>query len=151
VKHTFFGGLKEAEVAERPGLPITTVKRDWKVARAWLIGQPKAGLRRLRPAGSVEGVGSPPRFLPAQPLFHLLSIEAQRPPDAEDDILFQVPFLRNHHRPRHARLRHDVVIALFSVPATSLGFAEAHKLAPVNGTHVARAAGRPCKQERKPR
>jgi DNA-directed RNA polymerase specialized sigma24 family protein len=34
-----FGGLEEHEVAEVLGVSIITVKRDWKVARAWLIGR----------------------------------------------------------------------------------------------------------------
>jgi RNA polymerase sigma-70 factor (ECF subfamily) len=32
------GGLREEEVAEVLGVSIITVKRDWKVARAWLLG-----------------------------------------------------------------------------------------------------------------
>jgi RNA polymerase sigma factor (TIGR02999 family) len=39
VELRFFGGLEEAEVAEVLGVSIITVKRDWKVARAWLIGR----------------------------------------------------------------------------------------------------------------
>jgi RNA polymerase sigma factor (TIGR02999 family) len=37
VELRFFGGLSEAEAAEVLGLSATTVKRDWKVARAWLM------------------------------------------------------------------------------------------------------------------
>jgi RNA polymerase sigma factor (TIGR02999 family) len=44
VELRFFGGLQEDEVAEVLGVSIITVKRDWKVARAWLIS-------RLQPAG----------------------------------------------------------------------------------------------------
>jgi RNA polymerase sigma factor (TIGR02999 family) len=36
VELRFFGGLQEEEVAEVLGVSIITVKRDWKVARAWL-------------------------------------------------------------------------------------------------------------------
>jgi RNA polymerase sigma-70 factor (ECF subfamily) len=43
VELRFFGGLQEDEVAEVVGVSIITVKRDWKVARAWLIS-------RLRPS-----------------------------------------------------------------------------------------------------
>jgi RNA polymerase sigma factor (TIGR02999 family) len=43
VELRFFGGLSEDEVAEALGVSVITVKRDWKVARAWLIG-------RLRPS-----------------------------------------------------------------------------------------------------
>jgi RNA polymerase sigma factor (TIGR02999 family) len=43
VELRFFGGLEEAEVAEVLGVSIITVRRDWKVARAWLIGRLKAG------------------------------------------------------------------------------------------------------------
>jgi RNA polymerase sigma factor (TIGR02999 family) len=39
VELRFFGGLHEEEVAEILGVSVTTVKRDWKVARAWLIDQ----------------------------------------------------------------------------------------------------------------
>jgi RNA polymerase sigma factor (TIGR02999 family) len=38
VELRFFGGLREDEVAEALGISTITVKRDWKVARAWLIG-----------------------------------------------------------------------------------------------------------------
>lgn len=39
VELRFFGGLQEDEVAEVLGVSPITIKRDWKVARAWLIGQ----------------------------------------------------------------------------------------------------------------
>ena len=39
VELRFFGGLQEEEIAEVLGVSIVTVKRDWKVARAWLIGR----------------------------------------------------------------------------------------------------------------
>lgn len=39
VELRFFGGLQEAEVAEVLGVSIITVKRDWKVARAWLVSR----------------------------------------------------------------------------------------------------------------
>jgi DNA-directed RNA polymerase specialized sigma24 family protein len=39
VELRFFGGLTEDEVAEALGVSTITVKRDWKVARAWLIGR----------------------------------------------------------------------------------------------------------------
>jgi RNA polymerase sigma factor (TIGR02999 family) len=42
VELRFFGGLQEKEVAEVLGVSIITVKRDWKVARAWLIGRLQA-------------------------------------------------------------------------------------------------------------
>src|SRR6516162_8909230 len=44
VELRFFGGLQENEIAEALGVSLITVKRDWKVARAWLISrlQPKA-------------------------------------------------------------------------------------------------------------
>ena len=35
----FFGGLDEAEASEVLGVSAITVKRDWKVARAWLMTQ----------------------------------------------------------------------------------------------------------------
>lgn len=36
VELRFFGGLTEEEIAEVIGISVRTVKRDWKVARAWL-------------------------------------------------------------------------------------------------------------------
>jgi RNA polymerase sigma-70 factor, ECF subfamily len=39
VELRFFGGLEEAEVAEVLGVSAITVKRDWKAARAWLVGR----------------------------------------------------------------------------------------------------------------
>lgn len=39
VELRFFGGLQEEEIAEVLGVSTVTVKRDWKVARAWLVGR----------------------------------------------------------------------------------------------------------------
>jgi RNA polymerase sigma factor (TIGR02999 family) len=39
VELRFFGGLREQEVADVLGVSVITVKRDWKVARAWLVDQ----------------------------------------------------------------------------------------------------------------
>jgi RNA polymerase sigma factor (TIGR02999 family) len=39
VELRFFGGLQEEEIAEVLSVSVITVKRDWKVARAWLIGR----------------------------------------------------------------------------------------------------------------
>ncbi len=39
VELRFFGGLQEDEVAEVLEVSPITVKRDWKVARAWLLSQ----------------------------------------------------------------------------------------------------------------
>jgi RNA polymerase sigma factor (TIGR02999 family) len=39
VELRFFGGLQEEEAAEVLGVSVITVKRDWKVARAWLAGR----------------------------------------------------------------------------------------------------------------
>jgi RNA polymerase sigma factor (TIGR02999 family) len=36
VELRFFGGLEEREAAEALGISVTTVKRDWEFARAWL-------------------------------------------------------------------------------------------------------------------
>lgn len=38
-----FGGLTHAEIAEVIGLDARTVRRDWQVARAWLVGHLKKG------------------------------------------------------------------------------------------------------------
>ena len=39
VELRFFGGLTEDEVAETLGVSTRTVKRDWNLARAWLLGE----------------------------------------------------------------------------------------------------------------
>ena len=39
VELRFFGGLSEDEVADVLGIASRTVKRDWKLARAWLHGE----------------------------------------------------------------------------------------------------------------
>jgi len=39
VELRFFGGLQENEIAEALGVSLITVKRDWKVARAWLMSR----------------------------------------------------------------------------------------------------------------
>jgi RNA polymerase sigma factor (TIGR02999 family) len=39
VELRFFGGLSENEVAEVLGVSAITVKRDWRAARAWLVGR----------------------------------------------------------------------------------------------------------------
>jgi RNA polymerase sigma factor (TIGR02999 family) len=41
----YFGGLTVAEVAAALGVSSVTVERDWRVARAWLVGQ-LAGAQR---------------------------------------------------------------------------------------------------------
>ena len=46
VELRFFGGLSEEEVAEVLQVSVITVKRDWKAARAWLIGRLQPGLQR---------------------------------------------------------------------------------------------------------
>jgi DNA-directed RNA polymerase specialized sigma24 family protein len=38
----FFGGLSEDEVAEVLNVATITVKRDWRAARAWLVGRLRA-------------------------------------------------------------------------------------------------------------
>jgi RNA polymerase sigma factor (TIGR02999 family) len=37
VELKFFGGLENEEIAEAMGLGLSTVKRDWQLARAWLL------------------------------------------------------------------------------------------------------------------
>ena len=39
VELRYFGGLSVEETAEALGISLITVKRDWRVARAWLKGQ----------------------------------------------------------------------------------------------------------------
>ena len=36
VEMTFFGGLTQPEIAEALGISEITVRRDWRVAKAWL-------------------------------------------------------------------------------------------------------------------
>jgi len=45
VELRFFGGLQEDEVAETLGVSVITVKRDWKVAHAWLVNRLKSAPR----------------------------------------------------------------------------------------------------------
>ena len=35
----YFGGLTEKEAAEVLGISVATLKRDWEVGRAWLVGR----------------------------------------------------------------------------------------------------------------
>jgi RNA polymerase sigma-70 factor (ECF subfamily) len=39
VELRFFSGLNEDEIAEALGVSVRTVKRDWRMARAWLYGE----------------------------------------------------------------------------------------------------------------
>jgi len=39
VQYKFFGGLSLEEIAEVQKVSLATVKRDWRVARAWLAGR----------------------------------------------------------------------------------------------------------------
>jgi RNA polymerase sigma factor (TIGR02999 family) len=50
VELRYFGGLTIEETAEALGVSIDTTKRDWRMARAWLLGQLTRG--RARPAHS---------------------------------------------------------------------------------------------------
>jgi RNA polymerase sigma factor (TIGR02999 family) len=43
VELRFFGGLGEAEAAEALGVSISTLKRDWIFARAWLLDRLETG------------------------------------------------------------------------------------------------------------
>lgn len=36
VEYRFFGGLTQEEIAEVMGISVPTVRRDWRLARAWL-------------------------------------------------------------------------------------------------------------------
>jgi RNA polymerase sigma factor (TIGR02999 family) len=50
VEMRFIAGLSEEEIAQALGVSVRTVKRDWKVARAWLFG---ALRKEPRAAGAV--------------------------------------------------------------------------------------------------
>jgi RNA polymerase sigma-70 factor (ECF subfamily) len=39
----YFGGLTVAEVATALGVSVVTVERDWRLARAWLVGRLEGG------------------------------------------------------------------------------------------------------------
>ncbi len=39
VEYQFFGGLTHEEIAEVLGVSVPTVRRDWRVARAWLSNE----------------------------------------------------------------------------------------------------------------
>ena len=43
VEMRFFGGLDEAEAAEAVGVSVSTLKRDWVFARAWLLDRLSGG------------------------------------------------------------------------------------------------------------
>lgn len=45
VELRFFGGLATEEIAEVLGVSASTVKRDWNVAKAWLMREMKRGSR----------------------------------------------------------------------------------------------------------
>lgn len=51
VESRFFGGLETVEIAELLGVSEATVLRDWRAARAWLIGQ----LRQTDAEGGAAG------------------------------------------------------------------------------------------------
>jgi len=39
VEMRFFGGMSEDEIADVLGVSIRTIRRDWAMARAWLLGE----------------------------------------------------------------------------------------------------------------
>ena len=39
----YFGGLTVPEVGATLGVSVVTVERDWRLARAWIRGQPGEG------------------------------------------------------------------------------------------------------------
>lgn len=43
VEMRFFGGLSNEEIAKVLGISVSTVKRDWNVAKAWMARQMKRG------------------------------------------------------------------------------------------------------------
>lgn len=50
VELRFFGGLREEEAANALGVSVSTLKRDWAFARAWLYDR----LTRTGPGGDIE-------------------------------------------------------------------------------------------------
>ena len=45
VEYHFFGGFNHQEIAESMGVSIDTVRRDWRLARAWLSREMKSTLQ----------------------------------------------------------------------------------------------------------
>lgn len=43
VEYSFFGGLTHEEIAEVLGISAPTVRRDWRMARAWLSREMRSG------------------------------------------------------------------------------------------------------------
>ncbi|MGH7539874.1 MAG: ECF-type sigma factor [Gemmatimonadota bacterium] len=39
VEYRFFVGLADREIAEALGVSVPTVRRDWRLARAWLSAE----------------------------------------------------------------------------------------------------------------
>lgn len=44
VSYRFFGGLKHEEIAEALDVSVPTVRRDWRIAKAWLTRELKQGV-----------------------------------------------------------------------------------------------------------
>ena len=49
VELRYFGGLEIEETAEALGVSVDTVKRDWRMARAWLIAELTGKQDSVRP------------------------------------------------------------------------------------------------------
>lgn len=41
VEYHFFGGYKHAEIAQMMGVSVDTIRRDWRLAKAWLSNEMK--------------------------------------------------------------------------------------------------------------
>jgi RNA polymerase sigma-70 factor (ECF subfamily) len=52
VEMRFIAGLSEEEIAQALGVSVRTVKRDWRVARAWLYGALRRGPHATRALGA---------------------------------------------------------------------------------------------------
>lgn len=48
VELRYFGGLSVEETAEVLKISTETAKRDWKIAKAWLLGEPTGKRERTR-------------------------------------------------------------------------------------------------------
>ena len=60
VEMRFFGGMSVEETAEALHLSVGTIKRDWRLAKAWLA----------RELGSVPDVTTPERWARIERLYH---------------------------------------------------------------------------------
>ena len=57
IKLRFFAGLTHREIAAQLGLSLSTIEKDWRTARAWLLAELDKGPSRRREAWKPGGKG----------------------------------------------------------------------------------------------